>query len=362
MRVLLTIPVSLAVAAAALGAMAQGSPASQESKSEMRYSIGVIDDATFYANLSEPTPAVLNQFLVEPTFSLRYAHRWTFSTSVIGDTTTYYDNATRVHVRETYAGLSAGDLDFTVGRKLVRWGTGYAFTAAGVLDPPRIATNPTDRLNVNEGRDMVKADWVRGPHAMTLAWSTVALAPDGTKQNDTTAFRYNVLVHGFDTALIAGHDRGSDTFGGLTFTRVVGQAWELHGESMWRDGEALLIGGKYTMRNGVTTIGEFFTPPDTSYYRAPGAPPAAGRQSDALLYMGKSRLRERPGWKEWDASGSVVVSLNDHSYTGVLDVSRWFGKHFSSYVHIEIPSGSRTSEYGAAPYGSASSVGIRFQL
>ena len=70
-------------------------------------------------------------------------------------------------MKETYAGISAGDFDFTAGRKMVRWGTGYAFTAAGVLDPPRDPTNPTDRLNVNEGRDMVKADWVHGPHAFT---------------------------------------------------------------------------------------------------------------------------------------------------------------------------------------------------
>ena len=68
-----------------------------------------------------------------------------------------------LRVKETYAGLSAGDFDFTAGRKIVRWGTGYAFTAAGVLDPPRDPTNPSDRLNVNQGRDMVKADWVRGP-------------------------------------------------------------------------------------------------------------------------------------------------------------------------------------------------------
>ena len=73
-----------------------------------------------------------------------------------------------MRVKETYAGLSAGDFDFTAGRKMVRWGTGYAFTAAGVLDPPRDPTNPADRLNVNQGRDMIKADWVRGPHALTL--------------------------------------------------------------------------------------------------------------------------------------------------------------------------------------------------
>ena len=128
----------------------------------------------------------------------------------------------------------------------MRWGTGYAFTAAGVLDPPRDPTNPTDRLNLNQGRDMVKADYVHGPHAFSFAWSTAALAPTASNLHDTTAFRYNVLVHGFDTSLIAGDDRGGDSFGALTFTRVLGQAWELHGEAAWREQAAVLIGAKYT--------------------------------------------------------------------------------------------------------------------
>ena len=133
-----------------------------------RYSLAVIDDATFYSDLRTSTPQILNQVLVEPTFDLRYRNRLTLSTSLIGISTTYSDTVTRSLVKETYAGLSAGDFDFTAGRKMVRWGTGYAFTAAGVLDPPRDPTNPSDRLNVNQGRDMVKADWVRGPHAFTL--------------------------------------------------------------------------------------------------------------------------------------------------------------------------------------------------
>ena len=245
---------------------------------------------------------------------------------------------------------------------MVRWGTGYAFTAAGVLDPPRDPTNPTDRLNVNQGRDMIKADWVHGQHALTLAWSTAALAPAGATLRDTTAFRYNVLVRGFDTALIAGNDRGGDSFGGLTFTRVVGQAWEVHGEAVWRDQAAALIGAKYTLHSGVSFIGEFYTPPDIPYFRDMSVSPIAGRQHYALFYVSKSRLRELPGWKEWDVSGSVVTNLDDRSFTGIADISRWFGKHFSSYVHLAIPHGSRTSDYGSAPYQAATSVGVRFQL
>jgi hypothetical protein len=268
----------------------------------------------------------------------------------------------KFHVKEAYAGLSAGDFDFMVGRRIVRWGTGYAFSPAGVLDPPRDPTNPTDRLNLNQGRDMVKADYVHGPHALSLVWSSAVLAPANANLHDTAAFRYNVLVHGFDTSLIAGDDRGGDAFGGLTFTRVFGQAWELHGEAAWREQGAALIGAKYTTSTGVSFIGEFYTPPNTAYYRDSSISPLAGRQHYALLYASKSRLRELPGWKQWDLSASVVTNLDDRSYTGIFDATRRFGNHFSSYLHLEVPQGSKTSDYGSAPYSAATSVGVRFQL
>ena len=335
---------------------------SEESRFETRYSVGVIDDATFYGNLSAPLPTVLNQVLVEPAFGVRERNRWNFSSSLIGLTATYSDTSTQLRVRETYGGLSAGDFDFTAGRKMVLWGTGYAFSAAGVLDPPRMPTNPTDRLNVNEGRDMIKADWVHGTQAISAAWSTAALAPAAANLHDTTAFRYNVLVRGFDTSLIAGHDRGGDSFGALTFTRVVGQAWEVHGEAVWREQAAVLLGAKYHHLRHDLHRRVLSRRPTSRCYRDPGVSPTAGRQHYGFFSAGKARLRERAGWKEWGVSGSIVANLDDRSYTGVFDASRWFGNHFSSYVHLEVPRGSTTSEYGSAPYSTATSVGIRFQL
>jgi hypothetical protein len=374
-----------------------------ESHHDFRYSVAVIDDATFYSSLQPPLPAPENQFLndpivtllqnrllLEPSFTLRYRSRWSVASSVVGLTETFHglsaaqfdlppgntaaasalDAAlepytgthTQLRVKETYAGLSAGDFDFMVGRRKVRWGTGYAFTAAGVLDPPRNPTDPTDRLNINEGRDMVKADCVHGPHAFTLAWSSAMLAPAQSNLHDTTVFRYNVLVHGFDTALIAGDDRGGDAFGALTFTRVLGQAWELHGEAAWREHEAVLLGGKYTTKSGITFIGEFYTPPNIAYYRDMTISPLAGRQHYLFLDAGKNRLRERPGWKEWDLGAYMVANLNDRSFTAIFDANRRFGKRFSSYLHLQIPAGSSTSDYGATPYSAATSIGVRFQL
>src|ERR1017187_4672919 len=105
-------------------ARAQGAAASEESSLKTRYSVSVIDDATFYGNLREPLPGVLNQVLVEPSFGLHYQSRLSFSTSLIGLARTYSDNYSQLRVKESFAGVSAGDFDFTAGRKMVRWGTG----------------------------------------------------------------------------------------------------------------------------------------------------------------------------------------------------------------------------------------------
>lgn len=360
MKTLFTLPAVLLFAVSSLASSQDAPP--PESRSELRYALAVIDDATIYGNLQAPLPLLLNQFLVEPTLTLRYKPQWSFSTSLIGVANRYTDAYTQLRVKEAYAGLSAGDFDFMAGRRIVRWGTGYAFTAVGVLDPPRIPTNPTDRLNVNQGRDMLKADYVHGPHAFSLAWSSAILAPAAANLHDTTAFRYNVLVHGFDTSLIAGDDRGGDAFGGFTFTRVLGNAWEIHGEAAWRQHEAILIGAKYTTSNGITFIGEFFTPPCIPYYRDLTLYPLNGRQHYLFIDAGKNRLRELPGWKEWDLSVSAVANLNDRSYTAIFDANRRFGNRFSSYLHMEVPAGGSKSEYGATPYSSATSVGVRFQL
>jgi hypothetical protein len=360
MRLSSTLPAILLLAIATLAA-AQNDDPPPEPRADFRYSVAVIDDATIYGNRQVPIPQTLNQLLLEPSFALRYKPRWSLASSFIGLTHTYSDTYTLVRVTETYAGLSAGDFDFMAGRRIVRWGVGYAFSPAGVLDPPRTPTNPTDRLNLNQGRDMVKGDYVHGQQAFTLAWSTAHFAPSGSNLRDTTAFRYNVLTHGFDTSLIAGDDRGGDAFGGLTFTRVLGQAWEVHGEVAWREHEAVLLGAKFITRQGITLLGEYYTPPNIPYYRDMTISPRAGRQNYAMVTAMKSRLRELPGWKQWDLSGSAVANLNDRSYTAIFDATRRFGSHFSSYVHLEVPAGSGRTEFGATPYSTSTSVGVRFQ-
>jgi hypothetical protein len=395
------IPLLLVLAVCSLAAAQDEAP--PEPRFDFRYSFAAINDTTIYSGLHPPLPAAFtsllkdptvsllqNQLLIEPAFTLRYRHRWSLSTSAAGLGESFrglsvsdfdpppgnqaivhglgsaLDGYTGAHeqlrVKEAYAGLSAGDFDFTLGRRLVRWGTGYAFTPAGVLDPPRVPTNPTDRLNLNEGRDMIKVDYVHGPHAVQVAWSSAALAPPLSNAHDTTAVRYNILLRGFDTCLIAGDDRGGDAFGGFTFTRVLGQAWEIHGEGIWREQAAAVLGAKYITSSGITFIGEFYTPPNTAYFRDQSLSPTSGRPHYAFFDVSKSRLRELPGWKEWDLGAYMVANLDDRSYTAIFEATRRFGNRFSAYLHLEAPQGARTSDYGATPYTAATSMGVRFQL
>ena len=76
----------------------------------------------------------------------------------------------RTRAREGYARLSATDwMDVEAGKRIVRWGVGYGFSPAGVLDPPRVATDPTDRLGVNEGRMMARVDLFHHDSSLTVA-------------------------------------------------------------------------------------------------------------------------------------------------------------------------------------------------
>ncbi len=332
--------------------------------SDIRYSVSVTDEGGFAAALRVPGPDTSNLLLVEPSFAYKSGDRWRFSTSLAGLARTGGDANLLVEVRETYFGLTVGDVDLTLGKRILRWGTGYAFTATGILDPPRMATDPTDRLSLYQGREMAQADWVAGKQDFTVVWASAGLLDTHHPgMHETAAFRYNVLAAGFDTSVIVAHDRGGSSFAGANFTRVFGTAVELHGEFAWREGAAVLFGGKYTMASGWNAIAEFYTPPNTAYYRPSEMPASAGRQRYGFLRIGKTRLRERPGWKEWDVTASLVTNLADGSRIPVFDAGRRFGNHFYGYAHAQAPAGKRgRSEYGMIPYSALVSIGVTFQL
>src|SRR5690242_12620396 len=80
------------------------------------------------------------------------------------------DDGPDLRLREGYARVSVLSwLDVEAGKRLLRWGTGYAFTPTGLLDPPRDATDPQDHLGLNEGMFLARVDAFRGASALTVA-------------------------------------------------------------------------------------------------------------------------------------------------------------------------------------------------
>ena len=314
-------------------------PALAQSPLETRAALSITDEAGYAAGLRIPGPRTGNLLLVQPALAVRHGQRWRFSSSAAAVVTTRGGTDARFSWKETWFGLTLGDFDLSAGRKILRWGTGYAFTPTGVLDPPRDATDPADRLNRNEGRQMATADYVRGRHAVTAAWA-----------RQTQALRYNAMFAGFDTSVVVARDRGRRSFTGANFTRVFGEAVEVHGEIAHRNATAILAGGKFTPHSGVNTIAEFFWDGER-------------RRRYGFLHVGKSRLRESPGWKEWDLSASLVCNLTDRSRVAILDAGRRVGNHLYFTARAELPSGRKArSEYGMIPYAALVSGGFRLHL
>jgi hypothetical protein len=188
------------------------------------------------------------------------------------------DDSLRARAREAYLRVApVAWLDLEAGKRLTRWGTGYAFTPTGVLDPPRDASDPTDRLGVQEGILHVRADVFRGATVLTVA----AAAPRvyrphlSTTANRLIAARVRTTVAGVELAAIAAAAEGQPISFGGNFTHVIGQQLEYHGEllvhadtSSWRSALAPeaarerrisgVAGFQYTFRRGINIIAEYF--------------------------------------------------------------------------------------------------------
>ena len=209
--------------------------------------------------------------------------------------------------REGYARLSAASwVDLEAGKRLLRWGVGYGFAPAGVLDPPRDATDPTDRFGRLEGQPLARADFYAGPATISVAAARSGGATLG-------AMRANaVLAGGFEVSLIAAIPEGRRASFGGNLTHVIGQrlAWHaevLSHESATADARAVsgVAGLQYT-QSGINFVLEYHRRErdDAVFARAARAG-ADIRVMPELIVM---RSIDRGGWT---SVGGVSVRVTD---------------------------------------------------
>lgn len=323
----------------------------QSGGSETRLALSFAGETGYSAGLRVPAARGSNLGIAQGSFAWRQGGRWRFAASAAAFAAGAGETHGRLLVKETYLGFTAGDFDFLAGKRILKWGTGYAFTPTGVLDPPRDPADPTDRLGLNQGRELASIEYIRGRHAITAAWASGGmLQRHRPGLNETFALRDNFMIAGFDASVIFAQERGRQLFAGANFTRVVGEAVEIHAEVAHREATAVLAGGKYSFLSGAGAIAELYFP-------------GAGQPPHAFVHLGKSRLRELPGWKEWDIGGALLLNLRDRSRLVILDVNRRFGNRLSAYGRVQAPAGAKwRSEYGMIPYAALLTAGFRVQM
>lgn len=317
--------------------------------------------------------------------------------AMLGDTES---GTVRARVREGYARVSATDwLDVEGGKRILKWGTGYAFTPTGVLDPPRNPADPRDRLGTNEGVVYGGVHLFRGDTAL----SVVAASPDTWRSSvpgaphRVGAVRLRTLVRGFEVAAIASTADTTGPSWGANFTHVIGDNLEWHGEVLVHrraaialpvsPGEAAshdrdvsaLVGCQYTFKVGVNVVLEYYHDGnglDHDTWRrlsslaslwkaagtaqAPGEPPAAASPIALPGLRHFAFLRAAPAATEPTLLPEIltIVGLDDGSVTLVPGLTWTAQAHVQLYARGTLLTGRSGSVARAAGSRGGLQVGV----
>jgi hypothetical protein len=195
-------------------------------------------------NLWLNLPVWSNSFIAEGEASYSFGQRL----RVAGGFYNRFDYASeghdRLRVKELYLNWSVDShWDLTLGKRILKWGTGYAWTPTGVLDPRHDPRDPTDRLNQYEGTELAEVRGTYGRHNFTAVYAAPSLYSklQAGGRGDQWAFKYNSLVKKLDYSLIASiGGQGTANRYGANATYVAGQALELHAEYIAQRGARLL--------------------------------------------------------------------------------------------------------------------------
>ncbi len=261
-----------------------------------------VDEGT-YNKINTTTPLNYdNRILPQPTFGQMGTASLSLGYSVFSGSlgfTAVTNNLSKpeydYRIRELSADISVTDeINLLIGKKILKWGTGYAFNPTGVVEPQRSPSDPSDRLNQNDGRTLLSLTAYHEKSSLTFVYLNDARVVNSTLYWGTNeyAIRANTFLSGFDISLI-GHYKQSDRLEcGANFSYVVGDQLELHGECLVKTGSLYqyhriittdnekqifisdpymtlydnskrifykaLFGGQYTFNNGVNLALEYY--------------------------------------------------------------------------------------------------------
>jgi len=269
---------------------------------DLEYRLSVVDEGTINS-INENTPINYdNSILPQPyrenigTSNL-FLSVGGFSTLVNLSTSTdnLHSPGYTCSLRECAYDYSLSDaMDITVGKKILKWGTGYAFNPTGVVEPQRTPSDPSDRLGQNEGSDLASLDYFAGKSSLTFVYVNDSGVKSGRWYWGAQEFalRAYTFLSGLDLSLVGHYREGDRLELGTNWSYVIGDNLELHGEFLGKQGSSilyhqiittdddqqiftsypytamydhsseifykLLLGGQYTFGNGINIVVEFY--------------------------------------------------------------------------------------------------------
>jgi hypothetical protein len=142
-----------------------------------------------------------------------------------------------IRLFEAYASVKPlPNVVFEAGKKVAKWGKGYAWNPVSFIAPPK---NPEDPEESLEGFTLITADFIRsfaGPlKTMTLTTAAVPVykhinAKLGQLGNTDFASKLYLLVYDTDLDFMVSTGASRTTRYGFDFSRNLGTNFELHGE------------------------------------------------------------------------------------------------------------------------------------
>lgn len=298
---------------------------------------------------------------------------------------------------EAYLSLKAKPgLTLDAGKKLLKWGKGYAWNPAGFVERPK---DPNEPDLAREGYTIVGGDWIfsRDGNLQTIAITPVYLPVTDDINNDFGAIDNNIaakvyfLYRNTDIDLMFLSDGSRSERYGLDFSFNVKTNFEVHGEYAYitdfrqklldvrgnlttniEDVESLLLGMRYLTESDATFIIEY-------YYNGAGLTESQLRnfylliadlpnQPDSEAALDKIRSIAASGYVKqtvmqkymyirimqkdpfdqlyWTPAITAIVNLQDQSYNLSPEISYTGVTNLELRLKINVLEGDRYSEFG----------------
>ncbi len=294
-------------------------------------------------------------------------------------------------------------LSFDSGKRVQRWGKGYAWSPVAMVERPKDASDPTAS---REGFVMTSGEWTKtlsGPISAISA-SGLLVPTDGNMNVDfgqtqdlNPAAKLYLLAWDTDIDLMWRAKGARPESFGMDFSRNLNTALEIHGEwartldaprntvsatgitsSTRADFDSYLLGLRYLTAGEVTWIAEYYRN-GAGYSRqemqayhqfldaalAPGTPTALANKARSVAQSGygrpnpardylyvKASVSEPFNWVYGAASVTGMVNLNDRSYQITPELSYTGFANWDLRGRLILLGGQSHTEFGEKASGA----------